>query len=347
LSNGDEERHRLLAQSPSDERQSLRGGAIEPVAVIDNTKERTLLRDIRQQAESREADEKALGYASACEAECGRERVALRSREAFEPIEYRHAKLMERRIWQLHLGLDAGRSNDPKVGRLVDRVLEQGALSDSGIPVQDKHLTAARPNRGEYLVQRFTFRATAPQHRSAPPPNPNGRSGKRTRLAHDRGPYRGITDATVLRREQGDPVMTDATKRLLVLENDPEIADLLRLILEEAGFAVGVVRDGEPLPVSTEADLVISDLALLRGYDSEEAVRRVRALRSATAGPVLVLTAHQAAASDDELAKEATAVMAKPFDLEALLASVATITGFHADPDPNEGFDKALKETTR
>jgi DNA-binding response OmpR family regulator len=128
-------------------------------------------------------------------------------------------------------------------------------------------------------------------------------------------------------------VMTDAMKRLLVLENDPEIGELLRLIFEEAGFAVAVVRDAEPLPVSTAADLVISDLALFRGYDSEEAVRRVRALRSATAGPVLVLTAHHAAANDGELAKEASAVMAKPFDLEALLASVANLTGFHVDPD--------------
>jgi DNA-binding response OmpR family regulator len=129
-------------------------------------------------------------------------------------------------------------------------------------------------------------------------------------------------------------VTTDATKRLLVLENDPEIGALLRLIFEEAGFAVAFVRDGESLPVSTVADLVISDLALFRGYDSEEAVRRVRALRSATAGPVLVLTAHHAAANDGELAKEAAAVMAKPFDLDALLASVATLTGLHVDPDP-------------
>jgi DNA-binding response OmpR family regulator len=132
-------------------------------------------------------------------------------------------------------------------------------------------------------------------------------------------------------------VMTDAMKRLLVLENDPEIGELLRYIFEEAGFSVAVIRDAEPLPIGTAADLVISDLALFRGYDSEEAVRQVRALRSATAGPVLVLTAHHAAASDGELAREATAVMARPFDLEALLASVATLTGFHMDPDPNGG----------
>jgi CheY-like chemotaxis protein len=42
---------------------------------------------------------------------------------------------------------------------------------------------------------------------------------------------------------------------------------------------------------------------------------------------VLVLTAHNAAATDGELAKEATAVMAKPFELDALLASVANLTG--------------------
>jgi len=121
--------------------------------------------------------------------------------------------------------------------------------------------------------------------------------------------------------------MTDTLKRLLILENDPEIGDLLRLIFEDAGFSVALIRDAEPLPVSTVADLVISDLALLRGYDSEEAVRRVRALRSVTTGPVLVLTAHHATGIDGELAKEATAVMAKPFELDALLASVANLTG--------------------
>jgi DNA-binding response OmpR family regulator len=122
-------------------------------------------------------------------------------------------------------------------------------------------------------------------------------------------------------------VMDGPAKRLLILENDPDTGDLLRAVFEEAGFSVAVIRDAEPLPVSTVADLVISDLALLRGYNSEEAVRRVRGLRSATTGPVLVLTAHHAAASDGELAKEATAVMAKPFDLEALVASVANLTG--------------------
>ena len=132
-------------------------------------------------------------------------------------------------------------------------------------------------------------------------------------------------------------LMTDAVKQLLVLENDPDLGDLLRSIFEEAGFAVAVIRDAEPLPSGTAADLVISDLTLPRGYDSEEAVRQVRALRAVTAGPVLVLTAHHAAASDGELAREATAVMATPFDLEVLLASVASLTGFHVDPDPMRG----------
>jgi DNA-binding response OmpR family regulator len=132
-------------------------------------------------------------------------------------------------------------------------------------------------------------------------------------------------------------VMSDALKRLLILENDPEIGDLLRLIFEEAGFSVALIRDFAPLPLGTVADLVISDLALLRGYDSEEAVRQIRALRSSTAGPVLVLTAHHAAESDGELAKEATAVMATPFDLDALLASVANLTAFHVDPDLRTG----------
>ena len=121
-------------------------------------------------------------------------------------------------------------------------------------------------------------------------------------------------------------LMTGTIRRLLILENDPEIGDLLRLIFEDAGFSVALVRNGEPLPVGTPTDLVISDLTFLRGYDSDAAVRGVRALRSSFAPPLLVLTAHHAAADDSELAKEVTAVMTKPFDIEALLASVANLT---------------------
>ena len=135
-------------------------------------------------------------------------------------------------------------------------------------------------------------------------------------------------DTIVLGQPPTEKRQEDTMKRLLVLEDDPEIGDLLRLIFEEAGFSVAVVRDVAPLPLGTVADLVISDLALPRGYDSEAAVRGVRALRSSSPWPLLVLTAHDAAASDGELAKEATAVMTKPFDLEALLASVASLTGF-------------------
>lgn len=123
-------------------------------------------------------------------------------------------------------------------------------------------------------------------------------------------------------------------KRLLVFENDPEIADLLRLIFEEEGFSVAVIRDAEALPEGAPADLVISDLAFMRGYDSDAAVRGVRALRSSSPGPLLVLTAHHAAAGDGELAKEATAVMTKPFDLEALLTSVTDLTGFPLESTP-------------
>lgn len=121
-------------------------------------------------------------------------------------------------------------------------------------------------------------------------------------------------------------LMAGTVRRLLVLENDREIGDLLRLIFEDAGFSVALIRNGEPLPLDTPADLVISDLTFIRGYDSDAAVRGVRALRSIFAPPLLVLTAYHAAANDGELAKEATAVMTKPFDVEALLASVADLT---------------------
>src|SRR5262245_58707863 len=80
---------------------------------------------------------------------------------------------------------------------------------------------------------------------------------------------------------------------LLVIEDDPDIVELLRYNLEREGFRVLVATDGEKGLVEAtrlQPELVLLDL-MLPGLDGLEVCRRLRTLESTRGIPVLVLTA--------------------------------------------------------
>lgn len=114
-------------------------------------------------------------------------------------------------------------------------------------------------------------------------------------------------------------------KTILVVDDAPNIVELLRLYLEQAGFAVIAATDG---PAGVDAhrrhrpDLVILDL-MLPGLDGFEVCRAIR--READT-PVLMLTAR----SDDVdaivgLELGADDYVTKPFNPSALVARVKAI----------------------
>ncbi len=111
-------------------------------------------------------------------------------------------------------------------------------------------------------------------------------------------------------------------KRILLIEDDPGIAELLSLELKEAGFQVdwaetgmrGLVRLREARP-----DLVILDLGL-PDLDGAEVVRRIRATSDI---PILVLTAQDAVGRKVSLLLEgADDYLVKPFHPQELLARI-------------------------
>jgi len=129
-------------------------------------------------------------------------------------------------------------------------------------------------------------------------------------------------------------------KRILVVDDEPNIVELLRLYLEKEGFAVIAARDGDEalaLHLRHDPDLVILDLMLPKrdGFDVCREIRR----RGET--PVLMLTAR----ADDvdsivglELGADDYAT--KPFNPRALVARVKAIlrrtTATAAGPRPLE-----------
>src|SRR5258708_23298100 len=109
--------------------------------------------------------------------------------------------------------------------------------------------------------------------------------------------------------------------RVLIVEDDPLLADGLTRSLRQSDFAVDCVSDGEKADhvlAAQHYDLVILDLGLPK-IDGFEVLKRLRR-RGATV-PVLVLTARDAlAARVKGLDLGADDYMTKPFDLPELEA---------------------------
>jgi two-component system OmpR family response regulator len=109
--------------------------------------------------------------------------------------------------------------------------------------------------------------------------------------------------------------------RVLIVEDDPLLADGLTRSLRQSDFAVDCVSDGEKADhvlAAQHYDLVILDLGLPK-IDGFEVLKRLR--RRGSTVPVLVLTARDAlAARVKGLDLGADDYLTKPFDLPELEA---------------------------
>ena len=121
--------------------------------------------------------------------------------------------------------------------------------------------------------------------------------------------------------------MTDAARGLiLVIEDEPAIAEVIRLNLAKAGFGVLVERDGAAGLAAVRAHrpaAVVLDIGL-PGLDGIEVCRRLRAAQDWT--PVLFVTAR-----DDEVDRivglelGADDYLTKPFSPRELVARVTSV----------------------
>jgi DNA-binding response OmpR family regulator len=122
-----------------------------------------------------------------------------------------------------------------------------------------------------------------------------------------------------------DPAQTLAPRRILVVEDDPMLAEVVERYLERAGFDVEVRSDGEQgleRAMEWEPDLVVLDV-MLPGVDGFEVCRR---LRQSTPTPVVMLTAR--AEEDDRvlgLELGADDYVTKPFSPRELTARIGAV----------------------
>jgi len=123
--------------------------------------------------------------------------------------------------------------------------------------------------------------------------------------------------------------------RILVVEDESKLAELLRQALHEEGHSVTVAldgRDGLALAQSGEFDVILLDV-MLPGNDGFTVVRRLRAEKNRT--PILLLTARDSAQDVIEgLNLGADDYLTKPFSFDVLFARLRAVSRRGPIPQP-------------
>ncbi len=118
--------------------------------------------------------------------------------------------------------------------------------------------------------------------------------------------------------------MQSQKKKLLVVDDEADILEFLKVILEDEGYTV-VTTDKddylEKLQDDTLPDLILLDL-LLSGKDGRDIVRYLKMNEKTKHIPIIMFSAHPSAR---EITKQAGAddFVAKPFEIDLFLKKVA------------------------
>ncbi len=116
------------------------------------------------------------------------------------------------------------------------------------------------------------------------------------------------------------------SKRILVVDDDASIRDLVFLALTDEGYEVVLADDGAAalrLVEGSPPDLILLDMRMAE-LGGEEFVRLYRALPGPHAPVVLFTAARDAEQSAAEIPVDA--LLPKPFDLDDLLSLVQRLT---------------------
>jgi CheY-like chemotaxis protein len=118
--------------------------------------------------------------------------------------------------------------------------------------------------------------------------------------------------------------MQSKQKKILVVDDEPDILEFLQIIFEDEGFVVVTADKGECLEKLNNGalpDLILLDM-LLSGKDGREIVKYLKSREKTKHIPVIMFSAHPSA---EQTARAAGAddFVEKPFDIDELLNKIA------------------------
>lgn len=113
------------------------------------------------------------------------------------------------------------------------------------------------------------------------------------------------------------------TKRILVVDDDAGIVEATKLVLEDEGYDVEAMMDGEKVLKITDnyPDLILLDI-WLSGTDGREIAKQLKNSAATKDIPLIMFSANRDCA-DIALEVGAEDCLIKPFDIDELLKKVA------------------------
>jgi CheY-like chemotaxis protein len=113
-------------------------------------------------------------------------------------------------------------------------------------------------------------------------------------------------------------------KKILVVDDEPDILESIEVILQDEGYHVETTDRGdyvEKLQHGSLPDLILLDI-LLSGKDGRELTKRLKSQQLTQHIPIIIFSAHP---SGEQTAREAGAndFIAKPFEIDDLLGKIA------------------------
>jgi len=143
--------------------QGPHGRTVEPLRVVNGTREWLLLGGFGQQAKDRQTDQESIRRGSRPKSERDAKCVVLRLRQTVRKLEERGTQLLDRSERKLHLRFDPGRPGGPKLARRFDRVLEQRGLADARFAMHHQYAAAPAARAVQEPVEHLAFTFPAEQ----------------------------------------------------------------------------------------------------------------------------------------------------------------------------------------
>ncbi|GAC1380760.1 MAG: hypothetical protein NVSMB33_07040 [Ktedonobacteraceae bacterium] len=118
--------------------------------------------------------------------------------------------------------------------------------------------------------------------------------------------------------------MHSEQKKILVVDDDPDILSFIQALLEDAGYTAITMDRGENLKKLARNDIpgmIVLDM-LLAGSDGRKLISHLKSQDDTKDIPIILLSAHPSAEKEAR-AYGADDFMAKPFEMDDFLAMVA------------------------